>query len=267
MKISYDQLKKQVEDSAYPVEKLTDALLAAADDSYYIHQLSFECQKEGELGLLIILKVLQEDLGAEYLGDLILLARNDSNAAERLYQLAYDEEQMMRLVLLACWNRNFTLARKFLHYFIVSPSELDSRTRFVARIVDVCLDRQTPHVVEEALQILPHGGIEKIVFFLDKCFRLDNQTVAGLILKHISLSEAIDRLMTSNTAYPYAPQVCDWLLKDQPDAVWQHSLQTHPEIRDHIYSQRRVLLQNLPGRPASVDANSTEESEDGRKKI
>lgn len=261
MKISYQQFKNRLPDVAYPVEQLSEELLAAADDSYYIHQWLFDLERDGEQGMQIVLHVLQDDLGEEYLQDLILLYRNNKDAAERLYQLAYDERQMMRLVLLCCWNRNDTLARKFLHYFIVSPSELDSRTRFVTRVIDVCLDRQTPHVAEDALTILPTHGIEKIVFLLEKCFQTDNQDTANLILSYASLERSVEILMKEANASPNPSRTCDWLLRDAPQNVWRSFVDRHPEIADHIYSQRRVLLESLK------DEETTEGEDGGRKKI
>lgn len=263
MKISYLQFKNRLPDTSYPVEQLSEELLAAADDSYYIHQWLFDLEKDNEQGMQIVLHVLQDDLGEEYLQDLILLYRNDKDAAERLYQLAYDERQMMRLVLLCCWNRNDLLAKKFLHYFIVSPSELDTRTRFVTRIIDVCLDRQTPHVAEDALTILPSHGVEKIVFLLEKCFQTDNQNTANLILSYVSLDRALEILMKEPNVSPNPARTCDWLLRDAPHHVWSAFVGLHPEISDHIYSQRRVLLESLK----HEQPRDGEDGDSGRKKI
>ena len=263
MKITYQQFKSRLPDVSYPVGQLSEELLAAADDSYYIHQWLFDLEKDWERGMQIILHVLQDDLGEEYLQDLILLYRNDKDAAERLYQLAYDERQMMRLVLLCCWNRNATLAKKFLHYFIVSPSELDSRTRFVTRIIDVCLDRQTPHVAEDALSILPSNGFENIVFLLEKCFHTDNQNTADLILSYVSLERALEIFMKEPYFSPNPARICDWLLRDAPHNVWSAFVGLHPEISDHIYSQRRVLLESLK----HEDLHDGEGGDSGRKKI
>lgn len=262
MKISYKDLKSRLPNLSYPVEQLSEELLAAADDSYYIHQWLFDLDKEGELGMQIVLHVLQDDLGEDYLQDLILLYRNDQEAAERLYQLAYDEKQMMRLVLLCCWNRNDGLAKKFLHYFMVTPSELDSRTRFVARIIDICLDRHTPHVVEDALNILPSNGTEKIIFLLEKCFQTDNQYIANIILSHTTLQKAIDVLMTSPNASPHPSRTCDWLLRDVSEGTWSELTNKYPDISEHIYSRRRILLKSVEGQH-----EQNEDGDSGRKKI
>lgn len=260
MKISYQELKDHLQDTLYPVEILAEELLNAADDSYYIHQWLFNLEGEGEQGIQIILHVLQDDLGEEYLKDLILLYRNDTAAAERLYQLAYDEKQMMRLVLLCCWNRNDVLAKKFLHYFIVSPSDSDGRTRFVTRIIDMCLLRQTPHVVEEALKILPENGSEKIIFLLEKCFQADNQYIANLILDHSSLSKSVEALMSGSNVSPHPSRTCDWLLRDAPMPIWLELTQKYPEILEHIYSNRRILIK-------SINAEQNTDDDSGRKKI
>lgn len=265
MKISYQELKERLPDPNYPSENLAEELLHAADDSYYIHQWLFNLDRDGEQGMQIVLQVLQDDLGEDYLKDLILLYRNDLTAAERLYQLAYDEKQMMRLVLLCCWNRNDSLARKFLHYFIVSPSELDLRTRFVTRIIDICIVRQTPHVVEETLKMLPENATEKIIFLLEKCFQNDNQQIADLIIQHCSLEKSADVLMGADNISPHPSRTCDWLLRNSVTPIWAKMTHHYPEILEHIYSRRRILLESLNskelGNEESDDGNS------GRKKI
>lgn len=265
MKISYQQLKDRLPDPNYPSDVLAEELLNAADDSYYIHQWLFNLDRDGEQGMQIVLQVLQDDLGEDYLNDLILLYRNDGAAAERLYQLAYDEKQMMRLLLLCCWNRNASLARKFLHYFLVSPSELDSRTRFVMRIIDICIVRQTPHVVEEALKVLPENATEKIIFLLEKCFQNDNQQIADLIIQHCSLGKAIDVLMGADNISPHPSRTCDWLLRDSSTFIWSEMAKQYPEILEHIYSRRRILLESLNSEDLNIEQSDDDTS--GRKKI
>lgn len=265
MKISYQQLKDRLPDPHYPSDVLAEELLNAADDSYYIHQWLFNLDRDGEQGMQIVLQVLQDDLGEDYLNDLILLYRNDGVAAERLYQLAYDEKQMMRLVLLCCWNRNDALARKFLHYFIVTPSELDSRTKFVTRVIDICIVRQTPHVVEETLKVLPENATEKIIFLLEKCFQNDNQQISDVIIQHCSLEKSVDVLMGAANISPHPSRTCDWLLRDSPVFIWSHMTTKYPEILEHIYSRRRILLESLNSNESSGD--ETDEDNSGRKKI
>lgn len=243
MSISYDQLKTQLVSPAVSSSALVEQLSQASLDSFYIHQLLFQAEQEGRVDVQVLLRVMQDDLGWDYIEDVILLCRNDEGALQRLYQLAYDEEQMMRLVLLCSYLRNAPFVYKFLHYFEVSPSVSNGRSLFVQRAINLCMDCSFNEVIPSLLAILPDAARSSLSVFVLKAYRQNNEQVAHDILQLLPLSQAIDALMKSDDAQ--AAEAVDWLLKDAPTVVWRHHVQAYPGVGEHIYSQRRRLIDSV----------------------
>lgn len=244
--ITYEQLSKQFFNTDYPVEEIVAKIIDASQDSFYIHKLRFEAESDKNFGVALLMSVLQSDQDDDYLCDFLRVARDDEDAANRLYQIAYDEEQKMQLVLLTSWCRNPHLAKKFLRYFMTEASSLslESRTNFASRIINICLDQNTPHLFDDAFSLIPENT-EKMIYFLEKSCQLNNQEFVDSLLKRTTIEDVIDNLMRDTSHIPSVSQTCDWLLKDIPQDHWEKIVQKYPAIKGNMYSFRRTLMNEL----------------------
>lgn len=266
--ITYEQLSKQFFNTDYAVEDIVAKIIDASQDSFYIHKLRFEAEGDKNFGVALLMSVLQSGEDEEYLCDFLRVARDDEEAANRLYQIAYDEEQRMQLVLLTSWCRNHQLAKKFLRYFMTEMSSLslDSRTKFASRIINVCLDQNTPHLFDDAFSLIPENA-EKMIYFLEKSYQLNNQEFVDSLLKRTTMENIVDILMRDTSHMPSVSQTCDWLLKDVQQERWENIVQTYPAIKGNMYSFRRTLMNELEKQRGDRSEDKETDDESGHRKI
>lgn len=266
-KISYDEIKFGFKNPEIRAEDFVDDLLYASLDSFYRHQLKFDAEKEGRIDIKILLYIVEMNINRDYIINTVKMYRGNKKSLDCLYQIAYSEEEMMRLTLLCCWDKNHKFANKFLHYFKVTPSILESRMNFVAHIIDVCLERNTINVVENTLSILSVPPSEKLIYFMEKAYKKNNIEVKKFLLKIFGVEKIINILMNEYSHSLNSSLVCDWLLEDFDNDLWEKFILKYPEISEHCYSTRRKITYFLKDEIIKKEKNEDEsETDDGKSK-